>query len=62
MCPNCKNATKKEKTTGATFVVQAFSEHEECRICLDPGLKRKCCGNYYCDDCYCKCKQDPHRI
>lgn len=38
--------------TGATYTVTVFSEHEECRICLDPGLKRRCCGNYYCDDCY----------
>eukprot|EP01041_Mallomonas_annulata_P006490 gene6490-13099_t len=56
MCPHCKNATKKDKTTGATFMVQLFSEHEECRICLDPGLKRRCCGQYYCDDCYYKLK------
>ena len=33
-------------------VLPVFSEHEECRVCLEPGLKRKCCGNYFCDDCY----------
>lgn len=38
--------------TGATFTLTAFSEHEECRHCLEPGLKRRCCGNYYCDECY----------
>ncbi len=34
--------------------MKVFSEHEECRICLDPGLKRRCCNNYYCDECYYK--------
>ena len=33
-------------------MLQTFRGHEECRKCLDPGLKRRCCGNYYCDDCY----------
>lgn len=53
-CPNCKTSTKKEKLTGAVFMIAPFSEHEECRVCLGPGLKRRCCGNYYCDECYCK--------
>ncbi len=53
-CPNCDILTKKEALTGATYVMKVFSEHEECRICLDPGLKRRCCNNYYCDECYYK--------
>ena len=52
MCPSCKQATRIEKMTGATFMLPVFSEHEECRRCLDPGLQRRCCGNYYCDECY----------
>lgn len=52
LCPYCNAATRQEKMTGATYVLNVYSEHEECRICLDPGLKRRCCGNYYCDDCY----------
>jgi hypothetical protein len=28
----------------------------ECRLCLMPGLERRCCGNYYCNLCYCKCE------
>eukprot|EP00981_Chlorochromonas_danica_P008478 scaffold2205_cov183-Ochromonas_danica.AAC.3 len=51
-CPNCKTQTKQEKLTGATYQLKVFSEHEECRVCLDPGLLRRCCGNYYCDNCY----------
>jgi hypothetical protein len=51
-CPNCNVLTKKEKLTGATYQLKVFSEVEECRVCLDPGLKRSCCGNYYCDSCY----------
>ena len=53
-CPNCHNDTKKDKISGAVFMVSKYSEFEECRICLAAGLKRRCCGNYYCDDCYCK--------
>lgn len=53
-CPNCKQATRIEKMTGATYILPSFSEHEECRACLDPGIKRRCCGSYYCDDCYYK--------
>eukprot|EP01038_Epipyxis_sp_PR26KG_P005313 gene5313-7377_t len=53
-CPNCDVFTKQEKRTGATYVVNHFSEHEECRCCLDPGLIRRCCKNYYCDECYYK--------
>ncbi len=56
-CPYCKTSTRQEKMTGATFAVQQFSEHEECRCCLEPGLKRRCCGSYYCDDCYYKLPQ-----
>lgn len=52
LCPNCNAATRQEKQTGAVFMITALSEHEECRSCLDPGLKRRCCDNYYCDDCY----------
>ena len=51
-CPGCDAATKLEAMTGATFMITEQSEHEECRKCLDPGIKRRCCGNYYCDDCY----------
>ena len=50
--PNCKVATRREKLTGATYTLTVFSEHEECRTCLDPGLLRRCCGNYYCDECF----------
>ena len=53
-CPNCHNDTKKDKISGAVFMVSKYSEFEECRICMGAGLKRRCCGNYYCDDCYCK--------
>jgi hypothetical protein len=59
-CPNCKKPTKKEKKVtdaalGVQYLSQGFSEAEECRSCLDLGLKRRCCGNYYCDTCYCEC-------
>lgn len=51
-CPQCLAPTKMEEMTGAAFMITEHSEHEECRKCLDPGLKRRCCGNYYCDNCY----------
>lgn len=25
----------------------------ECRGCLEPGLERSCCHNFYCNTCYC---------
>lgn len=53
-CPNCKQSTRQEKMTGATYTVISYSDHEECRTCLEPGLKRRCCGNYYCDECFYK--------
>lgn len=53
-CPNCNKQTKQEKLTGATYELKIYSEHEECRVCLDPGLLRRCCNNYYCDTCYYK--------
>lgn len=33
----------------ATPIVQ---EGEECRACLRQGFARKCCGEFYCSDCY----------
>ena len=24
----------------------------ECRLCLDPGVLRACCGNFYCNKCF----------
>ena len=53
-CPNCNKQTKQEKLTGATYELKIYSEHEECRVCLDPGILRRCCNNYYCDTCYYK--------
>lgn len=26
----------------------------ECRRCLKQGYRRKCCQEYYCNDCYCE--------
>ena len=52
LCPKCNAATRQEKQTGAVFVINVLSEHEECRACLDPGLKRRCCSSYYCNDCF----------
>lgn len=58
VCPNCNTAVDKvnghAEEGGTVYLAQGFSEHEECRTCLDMGLKRRCCGNYYCDTCYCK--------
>jgi len=25
----------------------------ECRKCLEPGIARDCCGNFYCNECFC---------
>jgi len=31
---------------------QQEREEEECRMCLDPGILRRCCNRYYCHRCY----------
>ena len=33
---------------------QAKLDVEECRKCLEPGKKRFCCKEYYCENCYCE--------
>lgn len=33
--------------------VQAYRAALECRRCLKQGYRRKCCDEYYCNDCYC---------
>ena len=34
-------------------------EFEECRRCLEPGLYRRCCDNFYCNDCYYRIGECP---
>lgn len=53
-CPNCKMPTLKEQAGSVTTLAQGFTEQEECRVCLELGIRRRCCGQYYCDKCYCK--------
>lgn len=38
---------------------EAKQDHLECRICLDPGVKRKCCGGCFCDRCYYRTSKCP---
>lgn len=37
---------------GATAPAIAVREGEECRMCLRQGFARKCCGEFFCSDCY----------
>ena len=34
------------------LAVDVKQELLECRICLNPGVRRKCCGGCICDACY----------
>ena len=36
------------------LAVDVKQELLECRICLNPGVRRKCCGGCICDNCYNK--------
>lgn len=72
-CPGCQLITvganrgllNEDKTSadgGAPKPV--VREGEECRICLRQGFARKCCGEFYCSECYfrsghCPCCQRP---
>lgn len=54
-CPSCGTALDQ----GRPVLIQAHTELQvkevlECRRCLRPGYRRKCCQEYYCNDCYCK--------
>lgn len=35
-------------------IAQEVRDGEECRSCLRQGFYRKCCGEFYCSDCYFK--------
>ena len=35
------------------------NEEEECRICLEIGVMRGCCSQYYCQSCYYKSNRCP---
>ena len=32
---------------------------EECRRCLEDGIFRRCCDNWYCNDCYYRIGECP---
>lgn len=37
----------------------SVNEEEECRICLEVGVFRSCCSQYYCQPCYYKSNRCP---
>ena len=43
---------KKRRRKGKEGNENNFPEEEECRLCLDHGEFRRCCGNYYCRSCF----------
>eukprot|EP00957_Ditylum_brightwellii_P168778 12846598-Ditylum_brightwellii.AAC.1 len=46
----------RRKVERTTVIIQhhynTYSEEEECRVCLERGVLRKCCRRYYCHTCY----------
>ena len=38
---------------------ESINEEEECRICLEQGIIRGCCDQYFCHFCYFKCGKCP---
>lgn len=48
-----KSKNKKEQQFQKRTLLKSNSVRE-CRLCLEPGIERRCCGNYYCNVCYYK--------
>lgn len=44
--------SKRKEDKKRSLIYEEFPEEEECRICLDHGIYRWCCQNYFCDKCY----------
>lgn len=68
-CPGCHLITlaankgvinnyksRKEKTSVKEPDVR---DGEECRLCLRQGFRRRCCGEFFCRDCYFKTARCP---
>ncbi|CAM9143952.1 unnamed protein product [Pylaiella littoralis] len=65
-CPGCQLitvganrgllASQKDAADSAAAAAAAATplvrDGEECRVCLRQGFARKCCGEFYCSDCY----------
>ncbi|CAM9423235.1 unnamed protein product, partial [Choristocarpus tenellus] len=58
-CPGCyvittgsTNVWLTNKVTEETGATAEIKDGEECRSCLRQGFQRKCCGEFYCSDCY----------
>lgn len=59
-CPGCHLITfgansgvmQTQDPNLATSEIAEVREGEECRMCLRQGFSRKCCGEFYCSDCY----------
>ena len=52
-----KKKKKRNRNPDLCFDVFELSRSDsfsECRLCLDPGALRGCCGGYYCNKCFYK--------
>ena len=49
-----QSGTKVPGDGAATNTTEHVQECEECRLCLRQGFTRKCCGEFFCSDCYFK--------
>ena len=38
---------------GDPNAIKRHDSFTECRKCLEPGIARECCGNFYCNECFC---------
>lgn len=48
-----KDAADSAAAAAATAAAMpVVRDGEECRMCLRQGFARKCCGEFYCSDCY----------
>jgi hypothetical protein len=54
-----KKKKKKKRDPDPNLVFDPFElkrseSFSECRLCIDPGALRGCCGGYYCNKCFYK--------
>jgi len=69
MCKCCNIANAKAKLAAAAGKAKEFKDLagsqlgvvpvEECRRCLEDGIFRRCCDNWYCNDCYYRIGECP---
>tara|TARA_B100000795_G_scaffold269481_1_gene258977 strand:+ start:1399 stop:5565 length:4167 start_codon:yes stop_codon:yes gene_type:complete len=67
MCKSCHERAKQHMAAAAAKAKEfkdlaassIVAPVEECRRCLEDGIFRRCCDNWYCNDCYYRIGECP---